>query len=36
MYAGAVCIVALLSACASWLISRRAAHQSVVEALSHV
>ncbi|MRV76088.1 FtsX-like permease family protein [Duganella sp. FT92W] len=36
MYAGAVVIVALLSACASWFISRRAAHQSVVEALSHV
>jgi len=36
MYAGAVVIVTLLSACASWFISRRAAHQSVVEALSHV
>lgn len=36
MYAGAVVVVALLSACASWFISRRAAHQSVVEALSHV
>jgi putative ABC transport system permease protein len=36
MYAGAVVVVTLLSACASWFISRRAAHQSVVEALSHV
>lgn len=36
MYAGAVLLVALLSAGASWFISRRAAHQSVVEALSHV
>lgn len=36
MYAGAVFIVALLSAGASWLISRKAAHQPVVEALSHV
>lgn len=36
LYAGAALAVALLSAAASWLISRRAAHQSVVEALSHV
>ncbi|GAB2862843.1 ABC transporter permease [Pseudoduganella ginsengisoli] len=36
MYAGAAVTVALLSACASWIVSRRAAHQSVVEALSHV
>ncbi|SFV07155.1 ABC transporter permease [Pseudoduganella namucuonensis] len=36
MYAGAVVVVALLSGAASWFISRRAAHQSVVEALGHV
>lgn len=36
MYAGAVIVIALLSAGASWFVSRRAAHQSVVEALSHV
>ena len=36
MYAGAVLAVALLSAAASWFISRKAARQSVVEALAHV
>ncbi|KQV85063.1 hypothetical protein ASD15_08025 [Massilia sp. Root351] len=36
MYAGAVLAVALLSALASWFISRKAAKQSVVEALAHV
>jgi putative ABC transport system permease protein len=36
MYAGTVLAVALLSAAASWFISRTAARQSVVEALAHV
>ncbi|KQW87486.1 hypothetical protein ASC94_29400 [Massilia sp. Root418] len=36
VYAAAVLAVALLSALASWFISRKAARQSVVEALAHV
>ena len=36
MYAFAGLVVTLLSGIASWLVSRRAAHQSVVEALAHV
>lgn len=36
MYAAAVLVVALLSGAASWFISRKAARQSVVEALAHV
>ncbi|MES2130401.1 MAG: ABC transporter permease, partial [Pseudomonadota bacterium] len=36
MYAVAALLVTILSGIASWLVSRRAAHQSVVEALAHV
>jgi putative ABC transport system permease protein len=36
MYAAAACLVALLSACASYFVSRKAANQVVVEALAHV
>ncbi len=36
MYLSAAAIVALLSAIASWCVSRRAANQSVVEALAYV
>lgn len=36
MYAAAACAVALLSAIASYFVSRKAARQTVVEALAHV
>jgi putative ABC transport system permease protein len=36
MYAAAACVVVLMSACASFIASRKAANQAVVEALAHV
>jgi putative ABC transport system permease protein len=36
MYAAAACVVALMSAVASLVVSRKAANQPVVEALAHV